>query len=155
MWFLTVEKADISLYLFINRTVLISMKTITYESLQAEHAWMIVSDQLQQRNNMLAKSISHMERNPKELPMASRLIILRYHLKMSLRQLTQEARQLGTHPQRVSQLASQWQHVHQLFFLLRQIDNELGRATTENATLRSWLESLEGRVYRSALVHLN
>jgi hypothetical protein len=131
------------------------MNIVTYESLRAEHAWMIVSDQLQQRNNVLAKSISHMERNPHELPMASRLMILRYHLKMSLRQLTQEARQLRQSPQVDNRLAIQWMHIHQLFFLLRQIDSELGRATTENPTLRSWVESLEGRVYRSALVHLN
>lgn len=131
------------------------MKIVTYDSLQAEHAWMIVSDQLQQRNNVLAKSISHMERNQSELPMASRLIILRYHLKMSLRQLTQEARQKKQKIHHEHQLAEQWMHVHQLFFLLRQIDSELGRATTENNILRSWLESLDGRVYRSALVHLN
>ena len=74
------------------------MKRISYELLQAEHAWMIVSDQLQQRNNVLAKGISHMERNPKGLPIASRLIILRYHLKMSLRQLTQEVREQTTSP---------------------------------------------------------
>lgn len=128
------------------------MKTVNYESLRAEHAWMIVSDQLQQRNNMLAKGISHMERNPTELPMASRLLMLRYHLKMSLRQLTQEARQSKPGS---DQLAQQWLHVHQLFFLLRQIDTELNRAAHENSTLRSWVESLEGRVYRSALVHLN
>ena len=131
------------------------MKTVTYESLQAEQAWMIVSDQLQQRNNVLAKSISHMERDPGELPMASRLIMLRYHLKMSLRQLTQEARQQKIKPTNDNRLTEQWMHIHQLFFLLRQIDNELGRATTENNTLRSWIASLEGRVYRSALVHLN
>ena len=131
------------------------MKTVTYESLQAEQAWLIVSDQLQQRNNVLAKSISHMERNPGELPMASRLIMLRYHLKMSLRQLTQEARQQKIKPTNDNRLAEQWMHIHQLFFLLRQIDSELGRATTENNTLRSWIESLERRVYRSALVHLN
>ncbi len=131
------------------------MKHITYDSLQAEHAWMIVSDQLQQRNNMLAKSISHMECKQGELPMAGRLIMLRYHLKMSLRQLTQDARQQKQKIQSDSRLANQWMHVHQLFFLLRQIDCELGRATTENDILRSWLESLEGRVYRSALVHLN
>lgn len=131
------------------------MKTITYESLRAEHAWMIVSDQLQQRNNVLAKSISHMERNPSELPMASRLMMLRYHLKMSLRQLTHEARQQARTHQDDNRLHQQWLHVHQLFFLLRQIDTELNRATHENDTLRSWVESLEGRVYRSALVHLN
>lgn len=131
------------------------MKTVTYESLRAEHAWMIVSDQLQQRNNVLAKGISHMERDPAELPMASRLMMLRYHLKMSLRQLTQEARQQAKTAEDIDQLRQQWQHVHQLFFLLRQIDTELGRATGENNTLRSWMDSLEGRVYRSALVHLN
>ncbi|WP_420150209.1 hypothetical protein [Spirosoma sp.] len=130
------------------------MKIVTYESLKAEHAWMIVSDQLQQRNNMLAKGISHMERSPQELPMASRLMMLRYHLKMSVRQLTQDARRKNT-MESVNQLAEQWQHVHQLLFLLRQIDTELGRATSENETLRVWLESLEARVYRSALVHLN
>ncbi len=131
------------------------MKTVTYESLRAEHAWMIVSDQLQQRNNVLAKSISHMERNPAELPMASRLMMLRYHLKMSLRQLTQEARQHNRSIEDANRLHQQWLHVHQLFFLLRQIDTEITRATHENGTLRSWIESLEGRVYRSALVHLN
>lgn len=131
------------------------MKTITYESLRAEHAWMIVSDQLQQRNNMLAKSISHMERDPSELPMASRLMMLRYHLKMSLRQLTHEARQQARTTQDAARLHQQWLHVHQLFFLLRQIDTELNKATYENDTLRTWMEQLEGRVYRSALVHLN
>lgn len=130
------------------------MKSLSYELLQAEHAWMIVSDQLQQRNNVLAKGISHLERNPQGLPMASRLIILRYHLKMSLRQLTQAVRkQPATHSNDL--LANQWQHIHQLLFLLRQIDSELGRATTENEVLRAWMQSLEGRVYRSALVHLN
>ena len=131
------------------------MKIITYESLQAEHAWMIVSDQLQQRNNMLAKGISYMERNPTGLTMASRLMLLRYHLKMSVRQLTKEARQPLNSPQMDNQLADQWRHVHQLLFLLRQIDTEFGRATNESETLRTWLESLEARVYRSALVHLN
>ena len=130
------------------------MKRISYELLQAEHAWMIVSDQLQQRNNVLAKGISHLERNPKGLPMASRLIILRYHLKMSLRQLTQEVhKQPALHD--LDPLANQWQHIHQLLFLLRQIDSELGRATTENEVFRAWMQSLDGRVYRSALVHLN
>ena len=143
-------------YLAINRIVQIMMRNVTYELLQAEQAWMSISDQLRQRNNMLAKGISHMERNPRELPMASRLIMLRYHLKMSLRQLTQTPPHLSnpsTSPS--NQLASQWQHVHQLLFLLHQIDTELDRATTENDTLRAWINSLNGRVYRSALVHLN
>ena len=131
------------------------MKTVTYESLKAQHACLIVSDQLQQRNNMLAKGISFMERSPAELPMASRLMILRYHLKMSLRQLTQEARQQDRTAPDAQPLSQQWQYVHQLMFLLRQIDNELGRAAVENDTLRSWLDSLQNRVYRSTFVHLN
>lgn len=131
------------------------MRIATYESLKAEHAWMIISDQLQQRNNMLAKGISHMERNPAGLPIASRLMMLRYHLKMSLRQLSKEARQKPDSDRPTTQLTEQWQHIHQLLFLLRQIDTEFGRATKENETLRLWLESLEARVYRSALVHLN
>ncbi len=131
------------------------MNITTYESLQAEHAWMMVSDQLQQRNNMLAKGISHLERNASGLPMASRLMMLRYHLKMSVRQLTREARYKPNTPESANQLAEQWRHVHQLLFLLRQIDAEFGRATSESEMLRSWTESLEARVYRSALVHLN
>ncbi|GAB3991639.1 hypothetical protein GCM10028807_22170 [Spirosoma daeguense] len=131
------------------------MQTLSYESLQAEHAWMIVSDQLQQRNNILAKSISQMERKPSNLPMAGRLIMLRYHLKMSLRQLTQEARQQNQLIQTSNRLTNQWMHVHQLFFLLRQIDTELGKATNESDSLRTWMGSLQGRVYRSGLLHLN
>lgn len=96
-----------------------------------------------------------MERNSFSQPIASRLMILRYHLKMSVRQLTQETRNKPSTPELDSQIASQWHHVHQLLFLLRQIDTEFGRATSESEVLRSWLESLEARVYRSALVHLN
>ncbi|AQG79700.1 hypothetical protein [Spirosoma montaniterrae] len=131
------------------------MQTVSYESLRAEQAWMIVSDQLQHRNNLLAKGISHMERHVSELPMASRLMMLRYHLKMSLRQLTSEARQQVRTTPDANRLRQQWLHVHQLFFLLRQIDTELNRATLENDNLRSWVEATEARVYRSALVHLN
>lgn len=131
------------------------MKTISYDSLRAEHAWMIVSDQLQQRNNLLAKGIAHMERNPAQLAIASRLIMLRYHLKMSLRQLSQEARQQPQSAQDAQRLHQQWLHVHQLYFLLRQIDTELGRAADENNALQSWVSSKEKRVYRSALIHLN
>ncbi len=131
------------------------MKTISYESLKAEHAWMIVSDQLQQRNNLLAKGISHMERSPAELPTASRLMILRYHLKMSLRRLTQEARQQARTTTPDQPLRQQWQQVHQLMFLLRQIDSELGQAAIENDAFRFWLNSLDNRVYRSSLVYMN
>lgn len=119
------------------------MKIATYESLQAEHAWMMVSDQLQQRNNILAKGISHMERNASGLPIASRLMMLRYHLKMSVRQLTQEARQQRHSTQSDNRLVNQWRHVHQLLFLLRQIDTELGRATNESEPLRMWLVLLK------------
>ncbi len=131
------------------------MKSISYESLRVEHAWMIVSDQLQQRNNMLAKGISHLERKPTELPTASRLMLLRYHLKMSLRQLTQEVRWQAQSERAPEGLHQQWLHVHQLFFLLRQIDLEFGRATHENDRLQAWASSLEGRVFRSSFVHLN
>lgn len=131
------------------------MQTVTYESLRAEHAWITVSDQLLQRNNVLAKSISHMECHPAELPMASRLMMLRYHLKMSLRRLTQEAYQQVQTTEEANRLHQQWLHVHQLFFLLRQIDSELTRATHENRNLRAWMDSLGYRVYRSALVFLN
>ncbi|PRY33894.1 hypothetical protein CLV58_11944 [Spirosoma oryzae] len=132
-----------------------TMKNVSYESMKAEHAWMVVSDQLQQRNNMLGRSISHLERFPAETRMAGRLTILRYHLKMSLRQLTQSVHQPTQATADAQILARQWQHVHQLFFLLRQIDTELGRALDESLTLRHWQDAQNARVYRSALVCLN
>jgi len=65
---------------------------LTYESLKAEQAWMVVSEQLQQRNSLLSMGINHLERLPGDLPVASRLMIIRYHLRTSLRRLTAEAR---------------------------------------------------------------
>lgn len=131
------------------------MKNVSYESMKAEHAWMVVSDQLQQRNNMLGRGISHLERFPAETRMAGRLTILRYHLKMSLRQLTQNVHQPTQTTVDAQILARQWQHVHQLFFLLRQIDIELSRALDESVALRNWRDAQNTRVYRSALVCLN
>jgi len=48
---------------------------LTYESLKAEQAWMVVSEQLQQRNSLLSMGINHLERLPGDLPVASRLMI--------------------------------------------------------------------------------
>jgi hypothetical protein len=131
------------------------MQPITYDSLKAEQAWMVVSEQLNQRNTLLSRGISHLEADPGELPLASRLMILRYHLRHSLRRLTAEARQLPTQPDQIAQLHRQWMHIHQLHFLLRQIDNELRTASDDSTPFREWLESLELRVYKSALVSLN
>jgi hypothetical protein len=130
-------------------------KSASYESMKAEHAWMVVSDQLQQRNNVLGRSIAHLERFPVETRMAGRLMVLRYHLKMSLRQLTQSVHTTTRTNDSAQILARQWQHVHQLFFLLRQIDAEFNRAINDSATLRIWLHTQNNRVYRSSLVHLN
>lgn len=131
------------------------MTTVTYQSLQAEQAWMVVSDQLQQRNSILSRSIAQLERNPKELPIASRLMILRYHLRVSLRRLTAEARKSPQTADDAERMNQQWMHIQQLFFLLRQIDGELNNAKEECESLRNWLDSLETRIYKSALVHLN
>ncbi len=130
-------------------------KSANYESMNAEHAWMVVSDQLQQRNNVLGRSIAQLERFPAETRMAGRLTVLRYHLKMSLRQLTQSVHTTPRATDDAQLLARQWQHVHQLFFLLRQIDAEFNRAIDDSGTLRTWLTTQHTRVYRSALVHLN
>jgi len=46
-------------------------------------------------------------------------------------------------------------HIHQLFFLLRQIDAELENASTDSDNFREWCDSRQQRVYKSALVHLN
>ncbi len=131
---------------------------MTYESLKAEQAWLIASEQLQQRNMLLGRGIAQLEQYPNELPMASRLMILRYHLRHSLRQLTQEARQLKT-DHRDSPVAGtihyQWQHIHQLFFLLRQIDIELHQARVSSDPLRTWLGSMNPKVYKSALMYMN
>lgn len=131
------------------------MQTVTYESLKAEQAWMVVSDQLNHRNTLLSRGISHLERHSTELPIASRLMILRYHLRHSLRKLTAEARQLPRSADAARAINSQWMHIHQLHFLLRQIDDELNHASADSNSLRHWLESAEMRVYKSALVSLN
>ena len=135
------------------------MTTITYESLKAEQAWMIVSEQLQQRNSLLGRGINQLERYPSELPTASRLMILRYHLRHGLRQLTSEARQIKRHvpdeTRSAEQLRQQWLHVHQLFFLLRQIDAELRTAQADSDALRRWLNSINPKIYKSALMYLN
>jgi hypothetical protein len=131
------------------------MRTVTYESLQADQAWMVVSDQLNQRNTLLSKSISKLEQYPQTLTIASRLMTLRYHLRQSLRRLTAEARQRPTTTTQAEALNRQWCHVHELYFLLRQIDAELINAREDSPALNDWLENLESRVYKSALVHLN
>ncbi len=135
------------------------MTTVTYESLKAEQAWLIASEQLQQRNTLLGRGIAKLEQYPNELPMASRLMILRYHLRHSIRQLTREAKLTKADTRAGSpaaeQLRYQWQHVHQLFFLLRQIDVEMHKARANSDTLHIWLGSINPKVYKSALVYMN
>ena len=131
------------------------MRTVTFESLQADQAWMVVSDQLNQRNTLLSRGISKLEQQHHSLPIASRLMILRYHLRQSLRRLTAESRVSPTNADQAGALNQQWCHVHQLYFLLRQIDAELTNAREDSPALNEWLESIESRVYKSALVHLN
>ena len=131
------------------------MKTVTYESLKAEQAWIIVSEQLNQRNTLLSRGISHLEHSLIELPLAGRLMILRYHLRHSVRRLNADAHQLPTQVHMVGQLHSQWMHIHQLHFLLRQIDNELRNASDDSDHFRDWIDSLQSRTYKSSLVSLN
>lgn len=131
------------------------MKTINYDGLRVEQAWLNVSEQLQQRNTLLSQGISRLERQSADLPVASRLLILRYHLRHSLRRLTAETRQFPKNADDAQRLRQQWMHVHQLHFLLRQIDGELYIARADSNTFGQWLASLETRVYRSALVRLN
>ncbi len=131
------------------------MRTVTFESLQADQAWMVVSDQLNQRNTLLSRSISKLEQQHQTLPVASRLMTLRYHLRQSLRRLTAESRRRPATTDQAAALNRQWCHVHELYFLLRQVDTELLNARDSSEALNQWLESLESRVYKSALVHLN
>lgn len=128
---------------------------LTYESLKAEQAWMVVSEQLQQRNALLSMGINYLERQSGDLPIASRLMVLRYHLRTSLRKLTAEARRPADVKSAGEGLRQQWLQIHQLFFLLHQIDAELENATSDSSYLRNWLDARQPRVYKSALVHLN
>lgn len=130
------------------------MRTVTFESLQADQAWMVVSDQLNQRNTLLSRGISKLEQQ-QQLPIASRLMTLRYHLRQSLRRLTTESRRRPNSTDEAGALNRQWCHVHELYFLLRQVDAELMNARDKSQPLNQWLDSLESRVYKSALVHLN
>lgn len=142
--------------IFVNYKCAVTMDNkLTYESLKAEQAWLVVSEQLQQRNALLSMGINHLEKLPGDLPIASRLMVLRYHLRTSLRKLTSDARRSTTDGTSVEQLRMQWQQIHQLFFLLRQIDAELENATTDCDSFRLWLDSRPQRVYKSALIHLN
>jgi hypothetical protein len=131
------------------------MRTVTYESIRADQAWLIVSNQLDQRNTVLSQGISQMERDPTQLPIASRLMILRFHLGHSLRQLTAEARQQQTATDRADVHRQQWLHIHQLAFLLRQIDVELNNARHDSDAFRAWMKSLESCVYKETFIHLN
>lgn len=131
------------------------MRSITYEALQAEQAWMVVSDQLNHRNTLLSRGISQLERQHHSLSIASRLMTLRYHLRQSLRRLTIESRQRHNNADYASALNQQWCRVHELYFLLRQVDAELNHARYESNDLNTWIGSLELRVYKSVLVHLN
>ncbi|MEZ0609880.1 hypothetical protein ACAW74_15285 [Fibrella sp. WM1] len=131
------------------------MRTVSYESLQADQAWMVVSDQLNQRNTLLSRGISKLEQQQHSLPIASRLMTLRFHLRQSLRRLTSEARRRPGNADQAEALNQQWCHVHQLYFLLRQIDAELTNAREDSDAFNEWLNTMESRVYKSALVHLN
>lgn len=131
------------------------MRTVTFESLQADQAWMVVSDHLNQRNTLLSRSIFKLEQQQQTLPVASRLMTLRYHLRQSLRRLTAESRRTPISTDQAEALNRQWCHVHELYFLLRQVDAELMNARGQSEALNQWLDSLESRVYKSALVHLN
>ncbi|OIN59011.1 hypothetical protein [Arsenicibacter rosenii] len=128
---------------------------ITYESLKAEQAWLVVSEQLQQRNSLLSMGINYLERLPGDLSVASRLMIIRYHLRVSLRKLTAEARAKPAANMTPDDVKQQWLHIHQLFFLLRQIDAELEKASGVSDNFRQWCETRPQRVYKSSLVHLN
>ena len=132
------------------------MRTVTFKSLQADQAWLVVSEQLTQRNMLLSRSISKLEQYRQTLPVASRLMTLRYHLRQSLRRLAAErSLSLPATTDQAVALNRQWCHVHELYFLLRQVDTELTHARDSSEAFDQWLDSLELRVYKSALTHLN
>jgi hypothetical protein len=115
------------------------MNTLSYEALRAEQAWQIIAEQLDRRNTLLARGIGQMERDPAHLPTASRLMILRYHLRHSLRQLSTDTRQRPAPANPTELVGRQWMHIRQLALLLTQIDHELADTRRTNRAFRGWL----------------
>ncbi|WP_234734902.1 hypothetical protein [Tellurirhabdus bombi] len=116
------------------------MLTVTYNSLRADHAWSIASQNLQRRNDFLSAGIRFLEKHPVDHKLASRLVILQYHLRSTVRDLVQETSSMKPAKSQAQQVQRQWMVVHQLHYLLKQIDDQLLQCGRQSSDFRQWRE---------------
>lgn len=127
------------------------MKTVSYESIKADQAWITVTQHLQGRSKLLSDGVSFLEKHPLDHSLAGRLVIIHYHLRATVRRLMNEtcATPSATHLQQ--HVKRQWLMVHQLNFLLRQIDDELNKMGSKSPAFRSWMNTKQTRFsYKTA-----
>jgi hypothetical protein len=115
------------------------MKNLSYDSIKADQAWIIVTQHLQSRNQLLADGIYFLEKHPADHPLAGRLVVIQYHLRATVRRLVDETSTSQPASHLNQQVKRQWLMVHQLNFLLRQIDDELSKMGVKSPAFRSWM----------------
>lgn len=115
------------------------MKSVSYDSIKADQAWLTVTQHLQRRNQLIADGIYFLEKHPADHSLAGRLVVIQYHLRATIRQLVAETSAMGPAAQLRQQIRRQWLMVHQLNFLLRQIDDELSKMGGKSPAFRSWM----------------
>lgn len=122
------------------------MKTATYESIKADQAWMTVTQHLQRRNQLLVDGITFLEKHPADYALAGRLVVIQYHLRATVRRLMDETSATTSASQLTQQIRRQWLMVHQMNFLLRQIDDELSKMGLKSRDFHSWMNVKRNRV---------
>ena len=100
------------------------MRAVTYDSLRADEAWNTVSKHLQRRNDLLTAGITYLETHPTDHALAGRLVVLQYHLRATVRQLVRDTAALRPVQTMNQQVQRQWMVVHQMHYLLSQIDDQ-------------------------------
>jgi len=130
------------------------MRTVTYESLRADEAWQTVSSHLQRRNDLMTAAITYLETRPAERVLAGKLAVLHYHLRATVRQLVRETAALRPTTDPQQQMRRQWMVVHQMHYLLSQIDDQLLILGRQSADFRRWREkrTLSRRVLQARAV---
>ncbi|GAB3928270.1 hypothetical protein [Larkinella terrae] len=117
------------------------MKTVSYDSIKADQAWITVTQLLQRRNQLLADGIKFLEKHSADQALAGRLVVIQYHLRATVRRLVDETSTAQSPAQLAQQVKRQWLMVHQLNFLLRQIDDELSKMGVSYPNFRSWINT--------------
>ncbi|MGM9508035.1 hypothetical protein ACS5NO_09915 [Larkinella sp. GY13] len=117
------------------------MKTASYESIKADQAWITVTQHLQRRNQLITDGITFLEKHPADHVLAGRLVVIQYHLRATVRRLMEETSATPSPASLKQQIKRQWLMVHQLNFLLRQIDDELSKMGFNSPVFRSWMSA--------------